>query len=271
MSTTLPDPRRSPPTSASRRNSTPAAMAEAARAGFRSVVNNRPDFEGGPDQPTNAAIEAAARAAGLEYRFLPVQRRLPVARGDRSASPSCWPSCRGRSSRSAARGARSAQAVPRRRSAALTPTRAAETPRRRPARASLESRAASSRARRRYEARRRSSRSGGTVAPLLTLSRLIDAISEFVGRWLAWLVLAAVLISAANAIVRKAFNTSSNAWLEIQWYLFAAVFLLAAGYTLLRQEHVQDRRDLRPLLQAHADLDRHHRPRRSSCCRWSSS
>ena len=51
----------------------PEAMAEAARLGFRSVVNNRPDFEHGPDQPTNAAIEAAARAAGLEYRFLPVQ------------------------------------------------------------------------------------------------------------------------------------------------------------------------------------------------------
>ena len=51
---------------------TPEAMAEAARAGFRSVVNNRPDFEFGPDQPTNASIETAARAAGLEYRFLPV-------------------------------------------------------------------------------------------------------------------------------------------------------------------------------------------------------
>ena len=51
---------------------TPSAMAEAARAGFRSVVNNRPDFEHGPDQPTSADIEAAARAAGLEYRFLPV-------------------------------------------------------------------------------------------------------------------------------------------------------------------------------------------------------
>jgi uncharacterized protein (TIGR01244 family) len=51
----------------------PEAMAEAARAGFRSVVNNRPDFEHGPDQPTNAAIEAAAKAAGLEYRFLPVE------------------------------------------------------------------------------------------------------------------------------------------------------------------------------------------------------
>src|SRR5687768_17034654 len=51
----------------------PAAMAEVARAGFRSVVNNRPDFEGGPGQPTSAAVEAAARAAGLEYRYVPVQ------------------------------------------------------------------------------------------------------------------------------------------------------------------------------------------------------
>ena len=77
------------------------------------------------------------------------------------------------------------------------------------------------------------------MSPLLTLSRVIDRFSEFVGRWLGWLVLAAVLISAANAIVRKAFNTSSNAYLEIQWYLFAAVFLLAAGYTMLRQGHVK--------------------------------
>ena len=77
------------------------------------------------------------------------------------------------------------------------------------------------------------------MAPLLTLSRLIDRTSEFIGRWVAWLVLAAVLISALNAAVRKVFNTSSNAYLEIQWYLFAAVFLLAAGYTMLRQEHVK--------------------------------
>jgi TRAP-type mannitol/chloroaromatic compound transport system permease small subunit len=77
------------------------------------------------------------------------------------------------------------------------------------------------------------------VAPLLALSRLIDRFTEWVGRWVAWLVLGAVLISALNAAVRKAFNTSSNAYLEIQWYLFAAVFLLAAGYTLLRQEHVK--------------------------------
>jgi TRAP-type mannitol/chloroaromatic compound transport system permease small subunit len=77
------------------------------------------------------------------------------------------------------------------------------------------------------------------VTPLLKLSRLIDGLNEFVGRHVAWLVLAAVLISAVNAIVRKAFNISSNAFLEIQWYLFAAVFLLAAGYTMLRQEHVK--------------------------------
>jgi len=77
------------------------------------------------------------------------------------------------------------------------------------------------------------------VTALLRLSRSIDRMSEFVGRWVAWLVLAAVLISALNAAVRKAFNTSSNAYLEIQWYLFAAVFLLAAGYTMLRQEHVK--------------------------------
>jgi TRAP-type mannitol/chloroaromatic compound transport system permease small subunit len=77
------------------------------------------------------------------------------------------------------------------------------------------------------------------VTALLQLSRLIDRISEFVGRWVAWLVLAAALVSAVNATVRKIFNTSSNAFLEIQWYLFAAVFLLAAGYTLMRQEHVK--------------------------------
>ena len=74
---------------------------------------------------------------------------------------------------------------------------------------------------------------------LLSLSKRIDAFSEWMGRWVAWLVLFAVLISAANASMRKAFNMSSNGFLEIQWYLFAAVFLLASGYTLLRQEHVK--------------------------------
>ena len=77
------------------------------------------------------------------------------------------------------------------------------------------------------------------MTPLLNLSRAIDRLNVLVGSLVSWLVLAAVLISAVNAIVRKAFSTSSNAFLEIQWYLFAAVFLLAAGYTMLRQEHVK--------------------------------
>jgi TRAP-type mannitol/chloroaromatic compound transport system permease small subunit len=77
------------------------------------------------------------------------------------------------------------------------------------------------------------------VSTLLALSRLIDRMSHHIGQWVAWLVLAAVLISAGNAIMRKLFDMSSNAYLEIQWYLFAAVFLLAAGYTMLRQEHVK--------------------------------
>jgi TRAP-type mannitol/chloroaromatic compound transport system permease small subunit len=74
---------------------------------------------------------------------------------------------------------------------------------------------------------------------LLALSRLIDALNERVGRLVCWLVLAAVLVSAGNATVRYAFNLSSNAWLEIQWYLFSAVFLLCAGYTLLHNEHIR--------------------------------
>lgn len=71
------------------------------------------------------------------------------------------------------------------------------------------------------------------------LSRAIDRMNDAVGRWVSWLLLAAVLVSAANALVRKAFDFSSNAFLEVQWYLFAAVFLLAAGHTLRRREHVR--------------------------------
>ncbi|HEY5366678.1 MAG TPA: TRAP transporter small permease subunit [Casimicrobiaceae bacterium] len=74
---------------------------------------------------------------------------------------------------------------------------------------------------------------------LLRLSRIIDAINERVGRVIAWVVLVMVLISAANATIRKIFDYSSNAYLEIQWYLFSAVFLLGAGYTLLKNEHVR--------------------------------
>ena len=74
---------------------------------------------------------------------------------------------------------------------------------------------------------------------LLKLSGAIDWLNAQVGKWVIWLILASTLISGINAIVRKAFNTSSNAYLEVQWYLFAGAFLLAAGYTLLHGEHVK--------------------------------
>lgn len=74
---------------------------------------------------------------------------------------------------------------------------------------------------------------------LLALSRVIDRINEFIGRRIAWLVVVAVLVSAINATVRKMFDISSNAWLELQWYLYGAVFLLAASYTLQLNEHVR--------------------------------
>lgn len=74
---------------------------------------------------------------------------------------------------------------------------------------------------------------------LLKLSRGIDWLNGLVGKYVIWLILASTVISGVNAIVRKAFNTSSNAYLEVQWYLFAASFLLAAGYTLLQGEHVK--------------------------------
>jgi len=74
---------------------------------------------------------------------------------------------------------------------------------------------------------------------LLGLSRAIDAVNERVGRLTYWLVLAMVLVSAANASSRYALSIASNAWLELQWYLFSAVFLLCAGYTLLHNEHIR--------------------------------
>ena len=77
------------------------------------------------------------------------------------------------------------------------------------------------------------------MSPLLQLSRLIDGLNRFIGRWVIWLIFASTAISAINAIIRKAFNYSSNAFLEVQWYLFAASFMLAAGYTLLNNEHVR--------------------------------
>lgn len=77
------------------------------------------------------------------------------------------------------------------------------------------------------------------MAPLLKLSRAIDAVTAFIGRSVSWLILVAVLVSAGNAIIRKVFDSSSNAWLELQWYLYGTVFMLAAAYTLQRNEHVR--------------------------------
>jgi TRAP-type mannitol/chloroaromatic compound transport system permease small subunit len=77
------------------------------------------------------------------------------------------------------------------------------------------------------------------MAPLLSMSRLIDQISTWAGKITMWLILATTLISAGNALVRKIFNQSSNGLLEIQWYLFAAVFMLGAGYGFLKNSHVR--------------------------------
>lgn len=74
---------------------------------------------------------------------------------------------------------------------------------------------------------------------LLKLSRAIDCLNRLCGRTVMWLVLLVVLISAYNAFARKFFDSSSNAWLEVQWYLFGALFLLTGGYTFLRNEHVR--------------------------------
>ena len=77
------------------------------------------------------------------------------------------------------------------------------------------------------------------MGALLVLSRGIDAVTAAIGRWVYWLILVAVLVSAGNAVSRKLFSLSSNAWLELQWYLFATVFMLAAAYTLQRNEHIR--------------------------------
>ncbi len=92
---------------------------------------------------------------------------------------------------------------------------------------------------------------------LLGLARAIDALNERVGRAAMWLVLLATLISAGNAAMRYGFDLSSNAWLEIQWYLFALIFLLGAGYTLKHNGHVRIdilHNRFSPRLQAWVDL-----------------
>jgi TRAP-type mannitol/chloroaromatic compound transport system permease small subunit len=80
---------------------------------------------------------------------------------------------------------------------------------------------------------------GNSVRALLKLSGLIDAINVQIGRWFAWAILLAVAVSAINAVVRKTFDMSSNAWLELQWVLFSVVFLLCASWTLRDNEHIR--------------------------------
>jgi len=80
---------------------------------------------------------------------------------------------------------------------------------------------------------------GNRVRALLKLSGVIDAINTQIGKWVAWAILAAVAVSAVNATVRKVFDMSSNSWLELQWVLFSAVFLLCASWTLRDNEHIR--------------------------------
>src|SRR5258708_57994 len=77
------------------------------------------------------------------------------------------------------------------------------------------------------------------VRELLFISQKIDAINSWLGRWLSWLIVVVVLVSAVNAVVRKVFDFSSNAYLELQWVLFSVIFLLCSPWTLLNNEHIR--------------------------------
>jgi TRAP-type mannitol/chloroaromatic compound transport system permease small subunit len=77
------------------------------------------------------------------------------------------------------------------------------------------------------------------VRELLFISQKIDAFNAWIGRWLSWLVVAVVLVSSINAVMRKAFDVSSNAYLELQWVLFSVIFLLCSPWTLLNGEHIR--------------------------------
>lgn len=79
----------------------------------------------------------------------------------------------------------------------------------------------------------------GVLESLLKLSRSIDRFTTLIGRWVAWLIVVAIIISSGNAIIRKVFDASSNAYLEMQWMLFGAVFLICAPWTLLVGEHIK--------------------------------
>src|SRR5688572_24464831 len=86
---------------------------------------------------------------------------------------------------------------------------------------------------------RRRSRGGIFVQGLLKISRVIDTVNSQIGKKIAWLILLAVIVATVNAIIRKLFNVSSNAWLELQWMLFGAVFLMCAAWTLQVKEHIR--------------------------------
>ena len=77
------------------------------------------------------------------------------------------------------------------------------------------------------------------MTSLLSISRVIDAVSAVIGRFMSWLILMAVIVSTVNAVIRKLFDVSSNAWLELQWVLFGAVFLLCSPWTLMSNEHIR--------------------------------
>jgi TRAP-type mannitol/chloroaromatic compound transport system permease small subunit len=77
------------------------------------------------------------------------------------------------------------------------------------------------------------------MGALLGLSGIIDRVSDWIGKAMGWLIFLAIVVSAGNAIIRKVFSISSNAWLELQWYLFGAAFMLAAAYTLKQNEHIR--------------------------------
>jgi TRAP-type mannitol/chloroaromatic compound transport system permease small subunit len=93
-----------------------------------------------------------------------------------------------------------------------------------------------------HAARRRPGAHGSReecMAGLLALSRAIDRANEFIGKSVSWLILLAIFVGAGNAAIRKLFDVSSNGWLELQWYLFGAAFMLAAAYTLKQNEHIR--------------------------------
>jgi TRAP-type mannitol/chloroaromatic compound transport system permease small subunit len=91
----------------------------------------------------------------------------------------------------------------------------------------------------RYKARKNVTGGDHTMQRWLAIARTIDGVNAWIGRQAAWAIVASILVSAINAIIRKVFDISSNAWLEVQWYLFGATFMLCSAWTLARREHIR--------------------------------